>query len=284
MAITISSKKAAEILNFNESTIKRWADNGILKCYKSPGGHRKFNLDDIMKLAEDHKLENTKIESFRSVYLKDSEVKKRDFVYLNKKFGKLILSGDTENTYNFLYTLFKNDFSHEEVFDKIVRESLNKIGIKWKESKIGIQNEHIASSTVISSLYKLEKFLFRKRSNNKTAVCAGLESEFHEIGLICVRITLESAGWNVIYPGINLPVKSLIELIEKTKPDLVCLTTNFTGGNKAAENEILKINSTCKMSGSRLIIGGKNNFELKSNKDILFSGSIAEFKNQLKTI
>ena len=112
MAITISSRKAAEILNFNESTIKRWADSGILKCFKTPGGHRKFNLDDIRKLAEDHKLENTKIESFDTHILKVSVVKKHDYKYLTKEFTKIILSGDTENTYNFLYTLFQNDYSH----------------------------------------------------------------------------------------------------------------------------------------------------------------------------
>lgn len=284
MAITISSRKAAEILNFNESTIKRWADSGKIKCFRTPGGHRKFNLDDIRKLAEDHKLENTKTEFFDSRLLKVSVIKKHDFKYLNKEFTKHILKGDTESTYSFLYELFQNDYSHEEVFDNIVKESMTRIGVKWKENKLGIQNEHVAANTVISSLYKLEKFLFKKRSNNKTAVCAGFENEFHEIGLLCVRITLESAGWNVIYPGINLPAKSLTELIEKTKPDLVCLTTNFSGKNKTTENEISKIRNSCKDSECRLIIGGRSSLELKSLSGISLCTSIADFKNQLKII
>ena len=47
---TISSKRAAGLLKVNESTIKRWADNGTLKCFRTPGRHRKFRLSDITSL------------------------------------------------------------------------------------------------------------------------------------------------------------------------------------------------------------------------------------------
>ena len=51
MQTTISSKTAAEFLNVNESTVKRWADSGIIKCYRTAGGHRKFRLEDLQKHA-----------------------------------------------------------------------------------------------------------------------------------------------------------------------------------------------------------------------------------------
>ena len=33
----------------SESTIKRWADAGLLKCQKTVGGHRKFGLDEVSR-------------------------------------------------------------------------------------------------------------------------------------------------------------------------------------------------------------------------------------------
>ena len=43
----ISSKDASEILGVNISTLKRWTDNGTLKCTKTAGGHRKFTIQHI---------------------------------------------------------------------------------------------------------------------------------------------------------------------------------------------------------------------------------------------
>ena len=43
----ISSKDASEILGVNISTLKRWTDNGTLKCSKTAGGHRKFTIQHI---------------------------------------------------------------------------------------------------------------------------------------------------------------------------------------------------------------------------------------------
>ena len=37
-----STRELSKLLRANESTVKRWADSGILKCFKTPGGHRKF--------------------------------------------------------------------------------------------------------------------------------------------------------------------------------------------------------------------------------------------------
>jgi len=37
-----STRELSKLLRANESTVKRWADSGKLKCFKTPGGHRKF--------------------------------------------------------------------------------------------------------------------------------------------------------------------------------------------------------------------------------------------------
>lgn len=46
-----TSRKAAEILGVTPRTIQLWADAGILQGWKTPGGHRRFNLSEIQQLA-----------------------------------------------------------------------------------------------------------------------------------------------------------------------------------------------------------------------------------------
>lgn len=48
-----TSRKAAEILGVTPRTVQLWADAGILDGWKTPGGHRRFSLESVEKLAQD---------------------------------------------------------------------------------------------------------------------------------------------------------------------------------------------------------------------------------------
>jgi excisionase family DNA binding protein len=43
----VSLRRACEILGVDESTLRRWADSGRLRVYRTPGGHRRFALNDL---------------------------------------------------------------------------------------------------------------------------------------------------------------------------------------------------------------------------------------------
>lgn len=45
----ISPKKAAEIAGVNEDTIRRWDANNKIKCIRTEGGHRRVDIDSLMK-------------------------------------------------------------------------------------------------------------------------------------------------------------------------------------------------------------------------------------------
>lgn len=42
--------RACEILGVDESTLRRWADAGRLRVYRTPGGHRRFSLANLHEL------------------------------------------------------------------------------------------------------------------------------------------------------------------------------------------------------------------------------------------
>jgi excisionase family DNA binding protein len=42
--------RACEILGVDESTLRRWADAGRLRVYRTPGGHRRFSLNNLQEL------------------------------------------------------------------------------------------------------------------------------------------------------------------------------------------------------------------------------------------
>ncbi|MBV0932944.1 response regulator [Marinobacterium weihaiense] len=48
-----TSRKAAELLGVTPRTVQLWADDGILQSWKTPGGHRRFSLEAVHRLAEE---------------------------------------------------------------------------------------------------------------------------------------------------------------------------------------------------------------------------------------
>lgn len=277
MQYTISSKKAAHYFNVNESTVKRWADSGILKCFKTAGGHRKFKLSDLKKHAEENNFHTTNLLFVENEPKGKTVLIRRNYNDLNRNLEKYILNGDTVKTFDFLYTLYFNGYSIEEIFDRIVKITMQSIGEKWAAKTLSIENEHIATNTIISSLHQFERVIQKNKSNKKSVICAGLENEYHETGILCVKIALAAFGWNVIYPGINLPVENLSELILKNKPNLICLSTTYISDFENYEKKLNEIKKICDMSGTLLIIGGVN--ELSKKVSIPKCESISELKS-----
>jgi len=61
-----STRELSKLLGANESTIKRWADKGELKCFRTPGGHRKFTPDHVLEFVKKYNYELiSKISSLR---------------------------------------------------------------------------------------------------------------------------------------------------------------------------------------------------------------------------
>lgn len=52
-----SSKDLARMFAVNESTIKRWADSGKLRCFRTVGRHRRFPFDGITEFVEKYHME-----------------------------------------------------------------------------------------------------------------------------------------------------------------------------------------------------------------------------------
>lgn len=47
----VSLRKAADILGVHPATVRNWADRGDVASRRTPGGHRRFNRDDLLRHA-----------------------------------------------------------------------------------------------------------------------------------------------------------------------------------------------------------------------------------------
>ncbi len=46
------SRDVAAMFGVDIKTVVRWSDDGKLRCFRTPGGHRRFRLYDVLPLLE----------------------------------------------------------------------------------------------------------------------------------------------------------------------------------------------------------------------------------------
>lgn len=51
----LSLKQASAFLGVHPATLRRWADRGALPVLFTPGGHRRFALDDLIQFTQSHR-------------------------------------------------------------------------------------------------------------------------------------------------------------------------------------------------------------------------------------
>ena len=50
-AAWLSLHEASQRLNVHPATLREWADRGRIRTFRTPGGHRRFSVEDVDALA-----------------------------------------------------------------------------------------------------------------------------------------------------------------------------------------------------------------------------------------
>ena len=258
----LSTAQVSGLLRVNESTVKRWSNNGSLQCHKTAGGHRKYLLNDVISFIEKfdcpvpHGLDLAALR--RTVNHTDGAAAsvplQRSY---QDQFLAAVLSGNRKEASSILSILLTQRMPLAEIYDTLVMETMATVGSMWVQKKIGVEKEHLASNTAVHAISKLQTSVLRKPINEKVALCACLEEEYHELGILCVNNILESEGWTTYYLGANVPLESLTDAIESFTPDLVCISSTVPQKIGCFIKDCRAIAESARQQGAQVLFGGR---------------------------
>ncbi|MBI5020576.1 MAG: cobalamin B12-binding domain-containing protein [Ignavibacteriales bacterium] len=256
----LSTQELAILLNVTETTVKRWADVGQIKCTKTLGGHRKFNISDVISFAEKN---GYTLLGLLPPPMDNEQMEQLQFAVMTKNYSKIsevflqeALQGDREGLVTLLLYLIRHQIGFPTITDEIIRSALVKIGDMWEKGDIDINQEHRASHAVSEAMIRILPSLYRKPSNGLSILCACPEGEYHEIGLKGLAYSFETEGWKVHYIGANTPSSSLISFIKRYKPELVALSFTIVKDKKKLFGEFGIISKHIHSYGGKFIAGG----------------------------
>lgn len=143
-----------------------------------------------------------------------------------------------------------------DIYVDVLQPSLYEIGALWESNTITVAEEHLATAITQYVMGQLFACVDFQDSVNGKAVITGVEGEFHQIGAYMVADVLEFNGWDVRFLGVNVPHKTILQMIEKHEPQIVGISATMIVNVPAVQRLIQDIKSLNPESSLRILIGG----------------------------
>jgi len=247
----------------NVSTVKRLADTGHLPCVRTPGGHRRFRLDDVWAyLAEEgispHTLawvveRASSDEGFAAV---EQAVLGRRWQVLRDHALGLASGGLVQELTGVLTATHLAGIRPSELCDHLVAPMMHEVGQRWATNHMSVADEHIITHAVSGALAELRMHWGEQRSLPLTALCGCVSPDLHELGAQCAAYVLAYEGWRVVVLGAATPVESFVSAIEKHRPDLVCVSATIVSDVVAFCTDCERLAHAAQANGAAVAYGG----------------------------
>ena len=145
---------------------------------------------------------------------------------------------DEDRAHAVLDTAFLERSVESAVID-VVLPLFVRVGEMWELGRIGIAQEHFASSLVRRRLGALS--LTWGVGTGPVAVLACPPGEFHDIVLLSFGVLLGRAGWRIRYLGPDTPIHSLAGAARMTQADAVVLACRRPSGFRAHGTQLRRL-------------------------------------------
>jgi len=233
----LTTTEAARIAAVAPSTIKRWADQGLLLFSRTAGGHRRFDRLAIERLLREQPTSGSAGEPAVDSWI------------------RCVVGGRRHEIAGRLLEARSRLGSWCGVADELA-SALAEMGRQWEIGRMTIAEEHMASDSLARALARIGDTLPIHIDGPKGLLACAGEDE-HTLGLSLADLCLREIAYCPLWLGRRTPVAEVIRLVSGGRVALVALSASGTSSDGKALGRIAEeIGSACRDRGVGLVLGG----------------------------
>ncbi len=221
---TFSTREVAQIWNVSESTIKRWADSGELCCLRTPGGHRRFHLEDISGFQKIRGFEATGFlttEKWEEPEIEESLNRKR-FDKVQQLMLYLASQNQGKRVKDLLERLYMRGIGIVDLYDDVLLPVIANSEKALGDGELTLAHGRLVKNNLDEAMALLFPQLIRRKHSGKTGLCASGDHS-SKIPVNAISRILETEGWDCLNLGGNVPFEAMAEMVEHEPVNLVCV-------------------------------------------------------------
>jgi excisionase family DNA binding protein len=233
---TISTAKAARLLEVGPSTVKRWADEGVLPCVKTAGGHRRFHREAIDRFLAEQRgvVDQGELDVWLDALVGDEDL---------HRVGALLLAARAEHG------------TWWRVADAL-GPVMEEVGQRWSEGRISVLQEHVATERLARALASCAQNLAVAPEAPRCLLFAA-DGDDHTLGLSLAEICLREAGWSCRWAGRRTPAGDVEDAVRSGQVQMLAVSASAacTDGKKLGR-QYRGLAEAAQSRGVVLVLGG----------------------------
>jgi len=258
--ILFNTMDVSKMLQVDKSTVKRWTDEGKLKCFRTPGGHRKFRAEDLYQFMSEYNYGISPTNLYPQFATDEAIVRRiiarKEFNVLANVCFSASINGKKDELVKLFSEVYKNGLTLPSLFDEILRPALKRIHNLNLSGKISTGEMQLAYNALSNAIVLLSDIIVKPAAIGKRAICAAVEGETRDIELKALGLLLESAGFEVLNLGVGASTETISQLVHSRRPQFVFLFAFHVSDNSSFLNHHTAIASTAKSCGAKVIVSG----------------------------
>lgn len=238
MLLMLTTTEAAALAAVAPSTIKRWADQGVLPSVRTAGGHRRFDRNALER------------------YLRAQANPTSGKDPLSLAWVQCLLDGRRHEIDGRLLEARSRLGCFANVCDELAL-ALQEMGQQWQQGQISIAEEHVASDALGRALGRMGDAL-PVRLDGPTCLLACASDDEHTLALSMAELCLRELGWTPLWLGRRTPVEEINRLVRCNHVAIVALSASPSLDDAKTLKQLAdQLSAVCQAHDVGLVLGGE---------------------------
>ncbi len=168
-----------------------------------------------------------------------------------------IVKGNTKKASALTMKCLQEGLTPSVIIEQGILKGLEIVGQKWKTYEYFIPNVLVSAMATKLCLNALHSSA--TASENRyigKAVAGTVRGDVHDIGKNIVLMFMETAGFEVIDLGIDVPPEQFVRMVKKEKPNLLLLSCLYTVTMHSMEDTIIALRKAGLRERVNILVGG----------------------------
>ena len=224
-----SIKNLEHLSGIKAHTIRIWEKRyNLFEPERTNTNIRLYNLENLQKLLNVTLLYNNGHKISKIAILSPQEINENVHkLTINKNADdwsiglfKLAMINFDQRLFSKTFNDLLQQFSFSEVFKNVFIPLMNELGVLWQTNSISPSHEHFITSLVKQKIHAMCEELQQKstRRTDRKFVLFLPDNEIHELGLLYLQYEVLNNGFECVFLGQSVPIKSLSNLIDIGEP------------------------------------------------------------------
>jgi methanogenic corrinoid protein MtbC1 len=251
----LSPRELAQAIGVSESSLKRWADDGLIHVSRTAGGHRRIPIAEAIRFIRDTHAVLVRPDILGLPELDLSAQTAPDESGSDRLLG-FLQDGRGSEARGLILSWYLSGRDLPELFDGPMRSAMERIGQRWTDDPDGIFIEHRASSLCMESMIQLQTIIETPHDALR-AVGGAPSGDTGALATLAAATVLTAEGFHAVNLGPQTPYETLARAAQLQDAALVWLSITHDIGPDELRTGVETLSRSLQNCNARLIVGGR---------------------------